>query len=200
MPTVQIETSIKVNKAFVRHLCSSLDRNRSHPQFDEFCRSQLMTEEVAGSESSRLKVPTQLAARLSSLSIDEEYFAPSQTPAEPPRPASTDLPASLALPLSRTRSSTSPNTPASLRAGPSISVDDDSASIRSFVPTISVGDDLEAMLSEMLGSETRWRIEDGDDIDIWEGQSEDESDSDSDTDGEFEDDGISSSFTVNGRG
>ena len=81
-----------------------------------------------------------------------------------------------------------------LRAGPSISVDDDNASIRSFVPTVSAGDDLEAMLSEMLGSDARWRMEmdgDGDgDGDVWEGQSDEDSDSELDLEKEPEDDGI----------
>jgi hypothetical protein len=139
--------------------------------------------------------------RLSALSIDEEYFAQppqqhqQQQPAAPtlaspssssPRPASTDLPASLAFPLSRQRSSTSP-APASaspLRAAPSVSVDDDTASIRSFVPTVSASDELEAMLSEMLGGE-RWIKEDDElDMDIWEGESDENESEFSDTDPE----------------
>lgn len=71
-----------------------------------------------------------------------------------------------------------------------MSVDDDSASIRSFVPTLSAGDDLEAMLSEMLGSDAKWRIEQDDDIDVWDAQSDDESDSDLDSNDENEDDGL----------
>ena len=137
------------------------------------------------------------ASRLASLSLNEDYFnQPQSTPASesgeggPPRPASPDLPASLALPLARTRSST-PQSPVPLRAGPSVSVDDDSASIRSFVPTLTAGEDLEAMLSEMLGSDTRWRMEHGEEeIDVWEGESEgDEGISDVDSVGEPEDPG-----------
>jgi len=130
--------------------------------------------------------------RLSALSIDEEYFAQPQLPTSPhsPRPASTDLPAALALPRSRTRSSTSPATPSSLRAAPSVVLDDETASIHSFVPTITAGDDLEAMLSEMLGGDSRWQIDDNDELDIWEGQSEGESDTDFESDSEpDEDDG-----------
>ena len=142
-----------------------------------------------GEESSQLDVAVQSAApQLAALSIEEESFTRSQV-TSPQRPSSTELPASLALPLSRTRSSTYPNTPTSLRAGPSISVDDDNASIRSFVPTFAAGDDLEAMLSEMLDSDARWRMEHDDDIDVWEGQSEDDTDSDLD-DEESGDDGI----------
>jgi hypothetical protein len=73
-----------------------------------------------------------------------------------------------------------------------VSVDDDSVSIRSFVPTIAAGDDLEAMLSEMLGSDAQWRIEQGDefDDDEWEGHSQSD-DSNSDIDSEDpEDDGL----------
>jgi vacuolar fusion protein MON1 len=139
-------------------------------------------------ESFRVQVPTPFGSGTSRVSIEEDYFARSQIPASannstPPRPSSTDLPASLALPLTHSRSST-PNASTPLRAGPSISVDDDSASIRSFVPTVSGGDDLEAMLSEMLGSDARWRMEQDDDIDVWEGESEDDSDSDLDGEGE----------------
>ena len=150
-----------------------------------------------GTESSRLEVPIQSApSQLSSLSIEENYFAHPQILSPQQRPPSTDLPASLALPLSHTRSSTSPNTTPSslLRAAPSTSIDDDNVSIRSFVPTVFTatgGDDLEAMLSEMLGSETRWRQneDNNDDIDVWEGQSEDDSDSDlSDLDDDDDDD------------
>jgi hypothetical protein len=137
--------------------------------------------------------PSALLPRLSSLSIGEGYFARPEVPSSPSpqRQSSPDLPASLTLPLSRTRSSTplSPGVP--LRAGPSVSVDDDSASIRSFVPTLSAGDDLEAMLSEMLGTDAKWRIEQDDDIDVWDAQSDDESDSDLDTNDEHEDDGLS---------
>jgi len=61
------------------------------------------------------------------------------------------------------------------------------------VPTISAGDDLEAMLSEMLGSDARWRMDQEGAIDAWEGQSEDESDSDSISSEEPEDDGKSRS-------
>lgn len=57
------------------------------------------------------------------------------------------------------------------------------------MPTVSAGDDLEAMLSEMLGSDTRWRMEQDEDIDVWEGESEGDSDSDLDVDEEPEDDG-----------
>jgi len=150
--------------------------------------------EGRGQESSfRLEIP--LVSSGSRLSIEEDYFTRSKIPTSPSpddspaRPASTDLPASLALPLTRSRSST-PNTATPLRAGPSISVDDDSASVRSFVPTVSAGDDLEAMLSEMLGSDTRWRMEEDEDIDVWEGESEGDSDSDLDMEDEPEDDGI----------
>jgi hypothetical protein len=145
-----------------------------------------------GTDPLRLEVPLESAiSQLSDLSIEEDYFARSPIPASPQRPSSADLPASFALPLARTRSSTSPNTPTSLRAGPSISVDDDSASVRSFVPTVTGGEDLEAMLNEMLGSETRWRMDHDDDIDVWEGQSEDDSDSEfEEDDGEDDDDGI----------
>lgn len=137
-------------------------------------------------------------ARLAAVSLEEDYFGRSQVPesntrsADPlQRPTSTELPASLALPLSRTRSST-PQTPVPLRAAPSISVDDDTASVRSFVPTVTGGDDLEAMLSEMLGSDSRWRMEQEEDIDVWEGQSEDDSISDVDSLSEPEDAGGSS--------
>lgn len=75
-------------------------------------------------------------------------------------------------------------------------MDDDSASIRSFVPTVAAGDDLEAMLSEMLGSETRWRLEqeqdENDNIDLWEDLSEDDSDSDLEENGHEDNDGIQS--------
>ena len=143
-------------------------------------------------EPSRLEAPIQSAAsRLSGLSLEEEYFTTPQVPVPSPSPNGTELPASLALPLSRTRSSTpqSPGPPP-LRAKPSVSVDDDSVSIRSFVPTISAGDDLEAMLSEMLGSDARWKMEQDEFEDMWEGQSEsDHSDSDVDSE-DPEDDGI----------
>ena len=146
-------------------------------------------------EASRLEAPLQSAAsRLSGLSIEEDYFTTSQIPPaagdnSSPSP-NTELPASLALPLARTRSSTPQSPRGPLRAKPSVSLDDDSASIRSFVPTLSAGDDLEAMLSEMLGSDARWRIEhDEFDDDGWEGQSESD-DSDSDLDSQDpEDDG-----------
>ena len=132
-------------------------------------------------DTSRLEVPTASAAsQLPSLSIEEDYFPLAQINTTAPGLSNTELPASLALPLSRTRSSTAPNTPTFLRAGPSVSVDDDNASIRSFVPTLAAGDDLENMLSEMLGSETRWRTDE--DIDVWEGQSEDDDNTDSDLD------------------
>ena len=151
-------------------------------------RMSLPTEDRE-TNASRLEVPTVSAAsRLPSLSVEEDYFTLSEIDTTAPGLSITDLPASLALPLSRTRSSTTPNTPTSLRAGPSIYVDDDSASIRSFVPTLAAGDDLENMLSEMLGSETRWRMDE--DIDVWEGQSEDDDDTDSDLeDNEPQDDG-----------
>lgn len=143
-------------------------------------------------EPSRLEAPLQSAAsRLSGLSIEEDYFTSSQIPppANSPSP-NTEVPASLALPLARTRSSTPQSPGGPLRAKPSVSLDDDSASIRSFVPTLSAGDDLEAMLSEMLGSDGRWRIEQDEfDDDGWEGQSESDN-SDSDLDSEDpEDDG-----------
>jgi hypothetical protein len=149
-----------------------------------------------------LNIPLESAtSRLSSLSIEDDYFGHSQIKAESdalPRPSTTDLPPSLALPLSP-QSSTS-NTPVPLRAGPSTSVDEDGASIRSFVPTLSAGDDLETMLSEMLGSDARWRMEEGDDVDFWEGQSEDDSDSDVDSIDEPEDDGTYRYWgIVNGR-
>jgi hypothetical protein len=150
-----------------------------------------MSPAAEGEESQHLQAPMpSTLPPLSALSIDEEYFAQRHLPATPqsPRPASTDLPASLALPLSRARSSTSPASPPSLRAAPSVSLDDDNASIRSFVPTVNTtGDDLEAMLSEMLGAEARWKIDD--DLDIWEGQSEGDSDTDFDDESEPEDDG-----------
>jgi hypothetical protein len=136
------------------------------------------------------------ASRLATVSLNEDYFDQSQLPQTPSesgevvqRPTSTELPASLALPLSRTRSST-PQTPVPLRAGPSVSVDDDSASIRSFVPTLTAGDDLEAMLSEMLGGDGRLRMEQNDEIDIWEGESEGDSISDVESDGEPDDPGL----------
>jgi hypothetical protein len=135
-------------------------------------------------DPSRLEAPLPSAAsRLSGLSIEEDYFATPQIPVSSPSPG-TELPASVALPLARTRSST-PQSPVPLRALPSVSLDDDTVSIRSFVPTLSAGDDLEAMLSEMLGSDARWRMEQ-DEFDAWEGQSE--SDSDSDIDSEDPDD------------
>lgn len=155
---------------------------------------------AADDDDVHLEAPRPSAlTRLSALSIDEEYFAqpPQQyqqqqpaarTLASPssPRPGSTGLPASLALPLSRQRSSTSP-APAStppLRAAPSVAVDDDTASIRSFVPTVSASDELEAMLSEMLGSE-RWIKEDGElDLDIWGGESDENESEFSDADPE----------------
>ncbi len=130
-------------------------------------------------EPSRLEVPLQSAAsRLSGLSLEEDYFTTPQIPVSSPSPV-TELPASVALPLASTRSST-PQSPGPLRAKPSVLVDDDTVSIRSFVPTLSAGDDLEAMLSEMLGSDARWRIEQ-DEFDDWEGQSESDSDSDIDS-------------------
>jgi len=143
-----------------------------------------------GRSSFPLELP--IGSSASRLSIEDDYFTRSQIPTEAPtdslpaRSPSTDLPASLALPLTRTRSST-PNTATPLRAGPSVSVDDDSASIRSFVPTVSAGDDLEAMLSEMLGSDSRWgRMEQLDeDVHVWDGESEGNS-SDSELDGEEE--------------
>ena len=129
-------------------------------------------------EPSRLEAPLQSAAsRLSGLSIEDDYFSTPQIPVSSPSPG-TELPASVALPLASTRSST-PQSPVPLRAKPSVLVDDDTVSIRSFVPTLSAGDDLEAMLSEMLGSDARWRIEQ-DEFDDWEGQSESELDSDID--------------------
>ena len=46
------------------------------------------------------------------------------------------------------------------------------------------------MLSEMLGGDSRWQIDDNDELDIWEGQSEEESDTDFESDSEpDEDDG-----------
>ena len=152
-----------------------------------------MPAEDRGDDSQDLQAPRPSnTTRLSALSIDEEYFAQPQLPTSPhsPRPASTDLPAALALPRSRTRSSTSPATPSSLRAAPSVVLDDETASIRSFVPTIAAGDDLEAMLSEMLGGDSRWQMDDNDGLDIWEGQSEGESETDFESDSEpDEDDG-----------
>ena len=144
-----------------------------------------------GQSSFPLELPIDSSA--SRLSIEEDYFIRPQIPtadSTPARPSSTDLPASFALPLTRTRSST-PNAATPLRAGPSISVDNDSASIRSFVPTVSGGDDLEAMLSEMLGSDSRWgRMDQGnEDVDFWEGESE-SSDSGLDEEEEPGDDGL----------
>lgn len=154
------------------------------------------------SDASRFKGSIQSAAsQISSLSIEENYFGQPQLPlnSSPQRPPSTDLPASLALPPSGTRTST-PNTATPLRAGPSILVDDDTASIRSFAPTFTAGDDLEVMLSEMLGSDTRWRIEHDSDIDIWEAESENETESDLESDEEPEDDGERVLNAVNARG
>lgn len=142
-------------------------------------------------DSSQLEVPLpSTTSQLSSISIVAEYFAQPQIPNEQraERLSGTDLPASFALPLASTRSST-PTTASPLRAEPSVSVDDDSVSVRSFVPTLAVGDDLETMLSEMLGSDTRWRTDQDDDIDVWESQSEGDSDSDMDSSEEPEDDG-----------
>ena len=143
--------------------------------------------------------PTAPLPRLSSLSIEIDR---PQLPlsSSPQRPSSPELPASLALPLSRTRSSTPQSPGVPLRAGPSVSVDDDSASIRSFVPTLSAGDDLEAMLSEMLGSDAKWRIEQDDDIDVWDAQSDSESDSDLDSIDERVDDGLSILIYTDVRG
>ena len=148
-----------------------------------------LPKEDKETDASRLEVP--IASAASRLTIEDDYFSLSQMDTTAPGLSSTDLPASLALPLSRPRSSTTtPNTPNFLRAGPSISVDDDSASVRSFVPTLAAGDDLENMLSEMLGNESRWRMEE--DIDVWEGQSEDDDETDSDLeDNEPQDDGTS---------
>ena len=140
-------------------------------------------------DSSHLEVPLPSAtSQPSEISIVAEYFAQPQIPDEQraERLSGTDLPASLALPLASTRSST-PTTASPLRAEPSVSVDDDSVSVRSFVPTLAVGDDLETMLSEMLGSDARWRMEQDDDV--WESQSDGESDSDMDSSEEPEDDG-----------
>ena len=67
------------------------------------------------------------------------------------------------------------------------------------MPTLAAGDDLEAMLSEMLGSDARWRIEQDDDLDAWDGQSDDDSDSDLDSNDENEDDGQNSSNCANYR-
>jgi hypothetical protein len=79
-------------------------------------------------------------------------------------------------------------------------VDDDSASIRSFVPTVSGGEDLEAMLSEMLGTEARWRLAQDDDIDVWEGHSDGESDTDEDYNEDPQDDGWTGSGLADDRG
>jgi First Longin domain of FUZ, MON1 and HPS1 len=133
------------------------------------------------------------ASSTQALPIDEDYFHPSQINTDiTQRPASTDLPASLALPLSRTRSSTpntdSPHSP--LRAGPSTSVTDDSVSIRSFATNTPAGDDLEAMLSEMLGSDARWQMGHDDEVDVWEGESDDDVDFDSDTNDDVGDEGL----------
>ena len=154
------------------------------------CRTVLLPmsspKEGRKDEPSRVDVPLQ--SRLSKLSIEEGYFARPQAPSTPERPSSTDLPASLALPLARTRSTT-PQISTPLRVGPSVSVDDDGASIRSFVPTVAGGEDLEAMLSEMLGADARWRLEQDEDIDAWEGQSDGESDTESTSSEDPEDDG-----------
>src|SRR6202035_1449759 len=140
-----------------------------------FLRHKEMSSPKEASRSGLSRPKASLQPRLSSLSIEEGYFARSSLPptSSPQHPSSPDLPASLALPVTRTRSSP-PQSPVPLRGGPSVSVDDDSASIRSFVPTLAAGDDLEAMLSEMLGSDARWRIEQGDefDDDEWEGHSQ----------------------------
>ena len=135
------------------------------------------------------------AMRLASMELGAARPRSPEEASSPQRPRSTDLPASLALPLARSRSST-PSSGSPLRGGPSTSVDDDSASVRSFVPTLSAGDDLEAMLSEMLGSDTRWRLDQDDDIDLWEGLSEGESDSDSGSGDEPEDDGAYDSCSL----
>jgi len=156
-------------------------------------------EDKGDDDSLQLEAPRPSnITRLSALSIDEEYFTQPKLPASlhSPRPASTDLPAALALPQSRTRSSTSPATPSSLHAAPSVVLDDETASIHSFVPTIAAGDDLEAMLSELLGDSARWKMDDDDQLDIWEGQSEGESDTDFDSDGEPEDDGTTAVKSV----
>ena len=150
-----------------------------------------LPKEGTATDASDLEGPiASEASRSSSLPAEVDYFTRSQLYTTPPGLSNTDLPASLALPLARTRSSTTiSNTPNFLRAGPSTLIDDDNASIRSFVPTLAAGDDLENLLSEMLGSETRWRMDE--DIDIWEAQSEDEDDeTDSDLEeNEPEDDG-----------
>ena len=72
------------------------------------------------------------------------------------------------------------------------------------MPTVSAGDDLEAMLSEMLGSDSRWgRMEPLDeDVDVWDGESEGGS-SDSELDGDEEPDDDGTFFGcdgVDGRG
>jgi hypothetical protein len=46
------------------------------------------------------------------------------------------------------------------------------------------------MLSEMLGTDARWSLEQDDDIDIWEGQSDGMSDTDSSSDDDRDDDGL----------
>jgi hypothetical protein len=151
------------------------------------CQGMSSPKQVGVVEPSRQEAPLPSAtSRLPGLSLEEDYFATPQIPVSSPSP-NTELPASLALPLGRTRSST-PQSPVPLRAKPSVSVDDDSASIRSFVPTLSAGDDLEAMLSEMLDSDARWRLEQDEFDDGWEGQSESDSDSDIDSQ-DPEDDG-----------
>src|SRR5262245_18076325 len=106
---------------------------------------------MAPEEESGIRQPEllqTLPSQVSSLTLEDGTAVRSPTRGEGETPTSVELP-SLALPLSRTRSSTTAGTRTPLRAAPSISVDDDNASVRSFVPTlVSGGEDLEAMLGE----------------------------------------------------
>ena len=148
---------------------------------------------MSSTQDAKGRSPIQaVSSQPSPLSIDEDYFHSSQIADATQRLGSPELPASLALPFTRTRSST-PNTdpPQSpLRAAPSASVTDDAASIRSFRTNNPVGDDLEAMLSEMLGSDVKWQMGQDDEVDIWEGASDDDVDFDSDPNDEMGDEGL----------
>ena len=59
-------------------------------------------------------------------------------------------------------------------------------------------------MSEMLGSDSRWRLEQEDDLDIWEGESESEEEEEEEEENSVESEedagGLSSEFRLIGRG
>lgn len=135
-----------------------------------------------------LEAPKEPAA--SGISIEDEHFAQIQSPEAPnklPNPTNLDLPPHIAMPLSSIRSTSSGGRV--LREGPTTSIDEDNVSVRSFVPTLSARDDLETMLTEMLGSDGRWRIEDDDDFELWEDRSQGDSSPDIGSIDDLEDEG-----------